>query len=170
MKKLALICIAALAALLVPGLATPASAYPELTCNVTVDRQVVNPGDTFTATGQATGVDAKNHTLPSSAFSWTFEWNGVTKARTGALVTASFEAPQVKRPRTITLTARSHSPAGDCVRHLDVQILATTVSAPGGGGSGLPGTGGPAFWILVAGVLLLVGGGGAVVVSRRRQG
>ena len=52
MKKLALFCIAALgAALLVIGTAPVASAYPELTCSVSVDRQVVSPGERFTATG-----------------------------------------------------------------------------------------------------------------------
>lgn len=156
------------AALLVIGTAPAASAYPELTCSVSVDRQVLNPGDRFTATGMTSGVDAKNHTLPSSAFAWTFEWNGITKSRTGAVVTASFTAPKVSRPRTITLTARSSSPAGDCVRHLDIKVLATSVSAPSGGG-GMPNTGGPAFWILVAALVLLAGGGGAVIASRRRD-
>lgn len=172
MKKLAVLCIAALgAALLVLGTAPAASAYPDLSCSVSVDRQVVDPGDQFTATGMASGVDAKNHTLPSSAFTWTFEWNGVVKHRTGAVASASFTAPQVKHSRTITLTARNSSPAGDCVRHIDVTVRATSVSAPtGGGGPHMPNTGGPAFWLLVAGIVLLLGGGGTVVASRRRNG
>jgi LPXTG-motif cell wall-anchored protein len=169
MKKLALLCIAALgAALLVLGTAPSASAYPELTCSVSVDRQVLDPGDTFTATGMAAGVDAKNHTLPSSAFAWTFEWNGVTKNRTGAVASASFTAPQVDRTRTITLTARSSSPNGDCVRHVELEVRGAVVAGPTGGG-GLPNTGGPTFWLLVAALLLLLGGGGAVVVGRRRD-
>jgi LPXTG-motif cell wall-anchored protein len=118
----------------------------------------------------ASGVDAKNHTLPSSAFAWTFEWNGVVKHRTGAIVTASFTAPQVKHSRTITLTARNSSPAGDCVRHIDVTVRGISVSPPTGGGPHMPNTGGPEFWLLVAGVVLLLGGGGAVVASRRRNG
>jgi LPXTG-motif cell wall-anchored protein len=172
MKKLAVLCVAALgAALLVLGTAPAASAYPELTCSVSVDRQVVSSGERFTATGTVSGVDAQNDTLPSSAYAWTFRWNGETKHRTGAVVTASFTAPKVRHARTIRLTARTTSAAGDCVRHLDITVRSTSVSAPGGGGSGgMPNTGGPAFWMLVAGLVLVVGGGGVVVGSRRRRG
>ena len=178
MKKIAIACSTVLGvALLLLGTAPSASAYPELTCNVTVDHQQVHPGERFTATGEASGVDAANKTLPPSAFTWTFTWNGETQQRTGSTVSVTFKAPHVKRTRTITLTARSSSAAGDCVRHVDITVGRTAVSAPGGGhqkahgsGGGLPGTGGPAFWILVAGLVLLLGGGGAVAASRRRNG
>jgi LPXTG-motif cell wall-anchored protein len=174
MKKLALTVGAALgAALLVLGVTPAATAYPEQTCTVSVDRQQVYPGETFTAYGQVSGVDAANQPLPSSAFRWSFQWNGVTKERTGASVKVSFKAPKVSRSRTITLTARSSSAAGDCVRHIDVTVVNADVSPPksgGGSGGGLPGTGGPEFWILVAGLVLVVGGGGAMAASRRRHG
>ena len=184
MKKIAIVCSTVLGvALLLLGTAPSASAYPELTCNVTVDHQQVHPGERFTATGEASGVDAANKTLPPSAFTWTFTWNGETQQRTGSTVSVTYKAPHVKRTRTITLTARSSSPAGDCVRHIDITVGRTAVSAPGGqghgssgahqqghGSGGLPGTGGPAFWILVAALVLLLGGGGAVAASRRRQG
>jgi len=170
-KKLAVLCLAALgAALLVLGTAPAASAYPDMTCDVSLDRQVLNPGDTFTVTGRAGGVDSKNHTLPSSAFTWTFEWNGETKSRTGAIVTASFTAPQVTHTRTIPLTARSSSVAGECVHHFDIQIVGSTVVAgPHAGNGVMPNTGGPAFWILLAALVLLAGGGGVVVASRRHH-
>ena len=168
MKKLAVLILAALgAAVLVLGTAPAASAYPELTCAVSVDRTVLNPGDTFTATGTASGVDARNQTLPSSALTWDFSWNGKTKHRTGAVVTASFTAPKVAHARTIRLTAHNRSPAGDCVRHVDVEVRAVAVSAPGGATGGMPNIGGPASWILVAGLVLLISGGGAVLISRR---
>lgn len=176
MKKLALIVGTALgAALLVLGVTPAATAYPEQTCTVSVDHQQVYPGETFTAYGQAGGVDAANQPVPASSFKWSFEWNGVTKQRTGASVKVSFRAPKVTRSRTITLTARSSSPAGDCVRHIDITVVSASVSGPKSGGSGgasggLPGTGGPEFWILAAGLALVLGGGGAVVASRRRHG
>lgn len=186
MKKLAVLCMVAMgAALVVLGTAPAASAYPERTCSVSVDHQVVDPGDRFTATGTASGVDSKNRAVPSSSFRWSFEWNGVTQDRTGAEASVSYKAPKVSHARTITLTARSTSPDGDCVRHIDITVRSTSVSAPGGGagsgaGSGaghhgsaggftMPNTGGPAFWILLAALVALVGGGGAVVVSRRRD-
>jgi LPXTG-motif cell wall-anchored protein len=170
MKKLAALCIAALgAALLVFGTTTPASAYPEQTCDVQVDHTVIKPGQRFTATGTFTGVDAQNHPINPATVQWTFTWNHITKQRTGSPVTASFRAPHVKKTRDIVLTGRARSALGDCIRHVNVTVVAPKTAAPHGNGSGLPNTGGPAFWVLVAGLVLLVGGGGTVVAARRRH-
>ena len=168
MKKLALLCIAALgSALLVLGTAPSASAYPEVTCDVSVDRQVLNPGETFTATGTATAINDQGNVVDPSNIHWSFRWNGVTKLRTGTPVHATFTAPEVTHTRKITLTARAETPQGPCVHHIDITVVAAEVSPPGGGG--LPGTGGPAFWILVAALALLLVGGGTVVVTRKRH-
>jgi LPXTG-motif cell wall-anchored protein len=53
---------------------------------------------------------------------------------------------------------------------VDITVAGAVVSPPGGddGDGGLPNTGGPAFWALVAGLVLVAGGSGAVVVARRR--
>lgn len=167
MKKIAILCIAALsAALLVLGTAPSASAYPDLSCHLKVDRQTVKPGQSFTATGEAAAVDKNNKTVPDSALKWTFRWNGVTKNRTGHLVTASFTAPEVTKTRKITLTGRVDTPVGPCVHHIVITVIGPAVAGPGGG---LPGTGGPAFWLLVAGLVLLLGGGGAVAAARKRH-
>ena len=176
MKKLAVLCITALgAALFVLGTAPAASAYPEVTCDVTVVPQVVHPGDTITVSGTTpVAVDASNHPVPPASIEWTFVFNGETKTRTGKDVQVTFTAPQVTKTTDFTLTAKNHSAAGDCVHTFTVTVIGPTVSAPHGGGhhpgsSGLPSTGGPALWALVAGLLLLLGGGGAVVASRRRS-
>jgi len=171
MKKIAALCIAALgAALLVLGTAPSASAYPDLSCDVSVDHQVVAPGHTFTVTGRASGVDASNQVIADSQLRWTFRWNGVTKHRTGHLVTATFTAPQVATSRKITLTAHLDSPAGTCVRHIVITVGSSSVSAPGGGGGGgLPNTGGPAFWLLVAALVLVLAGAATVLSARRRN-
>jgi len=131
-----------------------------------VNHQRVSPGQQFTATGKAAAVDKENKTVPDSELKWTFRWNGVTKHRAGHLVTATFTAPDVTKTRKITLTGRVDTPLGPCVHHIDITVIAPEVSAPGGG---LPGTGGPAFWPLVAGLVLLLGGSGAVVAGRRRN-
>jgi LPXTG-motif cell wall-anchored protein len=169
MKKIAALCIAALgAALLVLGTTPSASAYPDLSCDVSVNHQVVKPGHTFTATGRASGVDASNQVFADSDLRWTFRWNGVTKHRTGHLVTATFTAPHVTKSRKITLTGRVVTPSGTCVRHIVITVASSSVSAPGGGG-GLPNTGGPAFWLLVAALVLLLAGAGTVLTTRRRN-
>ena len=171
MKKLAVLCITALgAALLVFGTAPAASAYPELTCHVEVSPQVLKPGHEFTVTADAAGVDSANHAINPASVQWTFAWNGVTKDRTGSPASVSFTAPQVTKTKVIPLTVRSSSAAGDCVRHFDVTVAAAAVAVAGPhvGGDGLPNTGGPTFWLLVAGLVLLLGGGGAVVSARRR--
>jgi len=177
MKKLAVLCIAALgAALLVLGTAPAASAYPDLTCEVDVSAQAVRPGEAVTVFGHArVATDSQNQPVPPEKITWTFQWNGETQTRTGKDVQASFTAPQVTQSRTITLSARSESPAGTCQKTFDIQVIAPAVAgpkAPHGGGNtgddGLPNTGGPAFWILVAALALLLGGGGAVMASRRR--
>jgi LPXTG-motif cell wall-anchored protein len=169
MKKLALLCIAALgSALLVLGTTSSVSAYPEVTCNVTVDRQVLDPGDSFTATGTATAIDDQGNVVDPSNIHWTFRWNGTTKLRTGSPVHATFTAPQVTHTRTIRLTVRAETPQGPCVHHFDITVQAASVAGPGGGGGHLPNTGGPAFWILVA-ALLLLAGGGTVLATRKRH-
>jgi LPXTG-motif cell wall-anchored protein len=167
MKKIAAICIAALgAALLVFTTAPAASAYPELTCKVKVDRQTLKPGESFTVTGDARIVDDEDES--TEGISWTFKWNGVTKHRTGGLVKASFTAPEVSSTRKIRLTAKADTPRGPCVHHFDITVLGQSVAGPGGGDDGvLPDTGGPAFWLLVAALLMLLGGG--VMVARKRS-
>jgi hypothetical protein len=167
MKKIAVLCIAALgAALMVVGTAPSASAYPEVTCNVTVSRQALNPGESFTVTGKIQVTDSGRSTADGVA--WTFDWNGVTKHRTGDLVHASFTAPEVDSTRKITLTAKAETSQGPCVHHFDITVLGPAVAGPGPGGV-LPGTGGPALWLLVAALVLLLGGGGAVIASRKRS-
>ena len=169
MKKIAALCIAALgAALLVVGTAPSASAYPELTCDVEVDRQVLSPGDSFTVTGDARVID--ENTESTDDITWTFTWNGVTKKRTGGMVKASFKAPEVSSTRTIRLTARADTPLGPCVHNFDIDVVVASVAGPGPDGDDglLPNTGGPAFWLLVAALLMLLGGGFMVV--RKRSG
>ena len=163
MKKLATLCLAALGtALLVVGTAPAASAYPDTGCDLSVNRQALNPGDTFVARGAVTGADS------SSPVTWTFRWNGTTKVRSGAVAQASFTAPRVKKTRHIRLTGTAKSSLGTCTRHIDITVGGTQVSAPGGSG-GMPNTGGPAFRLLLAALALLAAGGATVLAGRRHR-
>jgi LPXTG-motif cell wall-anchored protein len=177
MKKLAVLCIAALgAAMLAMGFAPAAYAYPETTCVVDVAPQVLKPGEPITVNASVTAaVDAQNQPVPADKINWTFVFNGETKTRVGKDVQVTFTAPQVTKTTDFSLSAKASSPAGDCVHTFNITVVAPAVAgphSPGGGGhhpsSGLPSTGGPAFWALVAGLVLLLGGGSFVVASRRR--
>ena len=166
MLKLATLCVAVLGAgLLVLGTAPGASAYPDTGCDLSVNRQELNPGDTFVARGTVTGAD------PSASVTWTFRWNGTTKVRSGAVAQAAFTAPRVKKTRHIRLTGTAKSSLGTCTRHIDITVAGTQVSAPGGssGSGGMPNTGGPAFRILLAALALLAAGGATVLAGRRRH-
>jgi LPXTG-motif cell wall-anchored protein len=63
---------------------------------------------------------------------------------------------------------RNTNPVTECVRHFDITVIGTKSKGPTD--NGLPNTGGPTFWLLVAGLVLLLGGGGAVAAGRRRNG
>ena len=143
---------------------SPASAYPETTCNVEVNPTVVYERATFTASGsipEATSADA--------ATKWTLTFRGKTHSGTGAVFAATFKAPSVDHTRTFTVTARADGPSGTCERSAVVKVLnRTSVAGPHPGGT-LPNTGGPRLIWLIAGLALLLGGGGLVVQSRRKR-
>lgn len=136
------------------AMAPAASAYPELTCTLSVDPQTVTEGETFTATGTAAEVESSGRTAADSAIKWTVTFNGITKTGTGSTFAPTFTAPAVDKKTTFTLTASSTSPAGTCTRSADVTVLpdGTTVTPPDGG---LPNAGGPRLLILIAGLALL---------------
>lgn len=164
MKKVLLVAASMLVAFLATvGIAPSASAYPELTCNLTVDPQVVYEGEKFTAT--ATAAETESGT---GVIHWVMTFNGETRTGTGAVFVQTFTAPDVDKTTKFPLTAKSSSSAGTCEHTVDITVLPTgvTVSPPGEGG--LPNTGGPHLWIFIAGVALLIGGSGAVVTARRR--
>ncbi|MBO9522568.1 MAG: LPXTG cell wall anchor domain-containing protein [Nocardioidaceae bacterium] len=174
MKKVLLAAATVLVALFATlGVAPAASAYPELTCNLTVDSQVVNEGDTFTATGTAAVVEKNARgAAVGDDIHWVMTFNGETRTGAGAVFTQTFTAPNVTKKTVFPLTAKTSSDAGTCQRTVDITVLpgGAVVEPPGEGPGegGLPNTGGPRLILLIAGILLLLGGSGAVVVARRR--
>jgi len=169
MKKILLMATMLLAALAATvGLAPSASAYPELTCNLTVEPQVVYAGQTLTATG--TAVEIEKQLRASAAgddISWVMTFNGETRTGKGAVFVQKFTAPQVTKSTKLVLTAKSTSAAGSCPHTIAVTVLPgdVVVETPGGQG-GLPNTGGPRLILLIAGLALVVAGGVAVKRSR----
>jgi hypothetical protein len=168
MKKVLLIAAAMFLALAATvGLAPTASAYPELTCNLTVEPQVLNEGETFTATATAAEVESSARAAAEGDdIAWEMTFNGETRTGTGAVFVQKFKAPNVDDTTKLTLTAKSTSTAGTCPHQVTITVLpdGTTVSPPDDGG--LPNTGGPRLLILLAGLGLLAAGVVAVRKSR----
>lgn len=164
MKKALLVAAALFAALFASVATAPtASAYPETTCNLTVDPQTVTEGESFTATGTA----AVTGGTGDEVISWVMTFNGDTRTGNGAVFVQTFTAPDVDKTTKLKLTAKATTPAGTCQHSVDitVQPTGTIVEPPGGG---LPNTGGPRLAFLVFGAALLLAGATAVGYARRR--
>lgn len=164
--------VALLALLATLGLAPSASAYPDVSIDLTVNRQTLYGGEQFIATGTS-----------DVACTWADEWNGSTH-HSGAttLYTTTFTAPDVTQvtkiplhgtctytaPSALRTGGRAAAATSTWNRTIVITVLppASAVATPGG--ADLPNTGGPNFWVLAAGVVLLVTGAGAVFVARRR--
>lgn len=174
MKKLILIGITTLAALFaVVGLAPAAQAYPETSCNVSVDSQVVRSGGTFTATGESQQfttprLSSNQRTSAVEPVSWTMTFNGEVRKGKAVTFVQKFKAPVVKKKTTLPLTASAimADAKTTCTKTVDITILpgGTTVSPPG---ENLPNTGGPQLYLLIAGLVLVVAGGLAIRSSRK---
>ncbi|RNL62201.1 LPXTG cell wall anchor domain-containing protein [Nocardioides marmoriginsengisoli] len=173
MKKLAsfglMVMIAALVAV---GFAPAANAYPDNQFNLTVDRQVMYGGESFTATATSNVV-----------CDWTLEWNGVVRTKTDpAIFQTTYKTPVVTKitkiplhgtcayddgsPRLAAKSARA-AKAATWSKTIMITVLprGSAVSPPG---ENLPNTGGPNMWLLLGGLGAVLAGAGVVVVSRRR--
>jgi hypothetical protein len=170
MKKLIVIGATALTTLfMVLGFSPSAFAYPEGVCDLEVSAQVVNSGDTITATCHYSVVDNSARKQAGEDIHWVMTFNGQTRTGTGETFTATFKAPEVDTPTTFKLTSTGTGPAGTCSRSVNVTVLPNGTVSPPGGGPHLPDTGGPRLFLLLAGFALVVGGAVAIRVSRREQ-
>ena len=173
MKKFVLSCGVALLAILGTfGMAPSAQAYPDVTIDLTVNRQVLYGGENFTATGTS-NVDC----------AWTTEWNDVVRTGAGtpgSPFTTTYTAPNVTQVTKIplhgtcvyddpTVTARADAPAASWERTIMITVLPRGQAAPPtDNGTDLPNTGGPNLGFLLGGLGLLLVGATAVTVARRR--
>jgi LPXTG-motif cell wall-anchored protein len=170
MKKLAslglMVMIAVLAAV---GLAPAANAYPDNQFNLTVDRQVMYGGESFTATATSNVV-----------CDWTLEWNNVVRTKTDpAIFQTTYKTPIVTKITKIPLhgtcayddglprVAARSAKAATWSKTIMITVLprGSAVSPPG---ENLPNTGGPNRWLLLGGVGAVLAGAGVVIASRKR--
>lgn len=165
MKKMTSLGVLALVALLaLLGFSPAAQAYPDVRIDLTVNRQVIYGGETFTATATA-NVDC----------AWNLEWDGRVRESSGTKFVTTFRADEVSDVTKIQLhgTCQYADPsargAATWERTLVITVLPpSTAVSPPAAGSDLPNTGGPDFIILIGGLALLVAGATAVTVARRR--
>ncbi len=171
MKKLIVIGLTALATCFVAiGVAPSANAYPEVSCNVEVDAQVVDTGATFTATAtsQQTTTDDGLGRSGADAPNWTMTFNGDVRAGQTEPFSQEFEAPEVTTTTKFSLVAKAVLADGEttCSKTVDITVVpaGTTVAPPG---DNLPNTGGPRLALLLAGLGLVLAGGAAIRQSRK---
>jgi hypothetical protein len=164
MKKLASLGVVALVAVLaVLGFSSPAAqAYPDVQIDLSVDRQRLYGGETFTATATS-NVDCD----------WKLSWDGDTRTSSGLKFVTTYTADEVDEVTRIPLrgTCEYDAPTarGSEVwqRTIVITVLPRSVDVAGPMAD-LPNTGGPDRVFLVGGVVLLFAGATAVTVARRR--
>lgn len=171
MKKLTSLGVLALVGLLaLLGFSPAAQAYPDVRIDLTVDRQIIYGGETFTATATA-----------NVNCAWNLEWDGRVRTSSGTEFVTTFRADDVSKVTKIPLhgtcqyaapaarSERSARAAATWERTLVITVLPpSTAVSPPAAGSDLPNTGGPDFLFLIGGLALLVAGATAVTVARRR--
>lgn len=171
MKKLASLVLVALIGVLVSvGFASSAHAYPDAQQNLTVDRQVLYGGESFTASATS-----------NVTCDWTLEWNGDSRDQTSEDFTTVYEAPVVTEITKIPLNgtclydsleeprlSAKSAAVGTFEKTIMITVLpqSSAVSPPNDGD--LPNTGGPNLWILIVGLASLAAGATVIVTAKRR--
>lgn len=174
--------LAALSAALVMiiGFGTSAQAYPNAPVpSVHVHDYTVVGGHDFTASATAS----------THCTSLSLSTLGQSGSAAGKSVSHVFHTQPVSSTKVVPLDASCSYAASGGAAGMGVMVHSQAVKAaahvtilPRGAAAGqggaamdaqstaLPNTGGPTFWILVAGIVLVLGGAAALVRSRRRAG
>ncbi len=168
-----IIMIALMGVLATVGFAPAAQAYPDAQQNLTVDRQSLYGGESFTAFATS-----------NVNCDWTLEWNGESRTQTSEDFTTSFVAPVVTEVTEISLNgscaydsleapraASKASAVSTFEKTIVITVLPQSNAVSPPGDDDLPNAGGPNLWILIAGIAAVLAG--AVVIrsakSRRTQ-
>ena len=172
MKKLIVIGVTTLAAMFVAlGVAPSAHAYPETSCNVTVNAQKAESGTILKvhATSQQITTDDGLGRAAADSVSWRAEFNGVVREANTDVFDTTFTLPKVSSETSFLLTVQAVMPDASttCEKSLNITVVpgGTTLVPP----EELPNTGGPRMILLVAGLGLVAMGGVAIRQSRRRH-
>ena len=156
------------------GLAPSASAYPESTCNVTVDAQTVAGGSKVHVHGTATTTitdDGQGRRSAAPTNTWVVTFNGETRTIHADVLDTTFDVPEVTKTTQFTLhvDATMADATTMCQRTLQITAEPTGTVSPPGNHPHLPDTGGPRLLLLLAGLGLVVAGAVSIRLSRREQ-
>ena len=163
----------------VVAVAPSAQAYPEPVFQISVNHQVMVGGVPFIGHAKAN----------VACHDWTLTFLDQTASGTGKTFDHTFSTPAVTTKKIYPMHAvcqytMAAGSAGSALKvaaqtwtgDIPITLLPKGASAAapvshasGGGGGLLPGTGGPSFWVLLAGLVLVLGGTTAIVRSRRQS-
>ncbi|MGN6723112.1 MAG: LPXTG cell wall anchor domain-containing protein [Marmoricola sp.] len=150
-KAAIVVVLAVIVAALGMAVASPAQAYPPVSCSVTITPQKLVGGNPITVKGKS-NVSEK----------WTVSFDGVTHHYVGKTFTDRYPTPKVQKKTVLRLIVHCSGSLGDQTLAYNVTLL------PASTGKGvLPNTGGPDLWLFVAGFGAL--SLGAVLMTRRRR-
>jgi LPXTG-motif cell wall-anchored protein len=141
--------------------ADSASAYPDQSCQILVNKQVVHPGDALRVTGLfSTSTD------DGLEVHWRVTFNGEVVRMVGHTFRHTFRIPAVQKRTVLTLRAVATNGVVTCDPSADIVILPLGVSSTPD--SSLPDTGAPSLFLASLGALCLAMGAIALRAGRRR--
>jgi len=174
MKKLIAIGASGFIALfMLVGFAPAASAYPETTCNTTVDAQTVVSEGKLHVHGTVDVVvtdDGLGRKAAGDTVHWTATFNGETRTADENVFDTTFDVPKVTQTTTFVLHVEAVMPdeKTTCQRNLNITVKPSgSVSPPNP--PHMPNTGGPRLVLLIAGLGLVIAGAVSIRMSRREQ-
>jgi hypothetical protein len=145
--------------------ANSASAYPDESCQISVNKQVVHPGDSLHVTGAF--IPSRDDGL---TVHWRVSFNKAVVRKVGSTFSHTFAIPAVQKRTVLRLHASATNGEVTCDPSVDIQVV------PRGSNSGsdspdssLPDTGAPSPRFAILGLLCLAVGATALRFGRRRE-
>ncbi|MCW2752422.1 MAG: hypothetical protein JWR83_3532 [Aeromicrobium sp.] len=141
--------------------ADSASAYPEQSCQILVNNQVVHPGDSLRVTGLfSTSAD------DGLEVHWRVTFNGEVVRTVGATFRHTFRIPEVQKRTVLKLHATATNGQVSCDPSANILVLPLGVSSTPD--ASLPNTGAPSLFLAGLGSLCLAMGAIALRIGRRQ--
>ena len=146
--------------------ANSASAYPDQACQISVNKQVVHPGDSLHVTGEFIAAPDEGLTVH-----WRVSFNKAVVRKVGSTFTHTFAIPNVQKTTVFRLHASATNGKVTCDPSVDIQVVPRGVPNPGSDSpdASLPDTGAPSLLFGILGLLCLAVGASALRVGRRGE-